>query len=202
MKLINQTSPEYSGWTLGNSSLTVYDFGCAVASSSMATDKDFLSIIDNPDNFNSQGLIIWDKIAPIKDRRWYSAAPANLPVIVDYLNRGYRVIFETRFNKNEAMQHFVCAINTNAQGNDFEIADPIDGKKRWFSEKYGEPTRWIYQIVVFDKLVDENKTVTISQKEYDELKKNELALEGVLLTSQNLKASIRQSIDILNKQLG
>lgn len=207
MKLINQTSSEYAGWTLGNSSSSVSRFGCAVASASMALDMDFKSIVDDPNHFVNSDLIVWESLATVKDRQWFYQNPADIELIKKYLSQGYRVICETRFNQNEDLMHFVCAIGF--EGDKIKIADPIDGTIKWFNDAYGFPARWIYQIVVYEKsFPPENGDALAAcladrlkfwQERDTEIKKNE-QLNLTISTLNTEIANKSQDIEFLKAQ--
>jgi len=179
MQLINQRDPKYAGWTLGSSSLSVNSYGCAASSAAMALDMDLLTLIDNNDFFTKPGhpqgagLILWENIHTLKDRESFSEYPADLPKIAGYIHDGYPVILETRFDETESLMHFVLAIGVSDDGRDFLINDPWGGEQVWFSAKYGDPSRWIYQMIVYDKKTIQTEAnpeqIPVDKKQFEAL---------------------------------
>lgn len=182
MKLINQTSQEYAGWTLGNSDTTVYSAGCTSCAIAISLDIPLLDIVNEPKHYvdntgsviggKASDLILWGSfdVKYIYLQKYYQS-PADITLLKKYLSEGYRPILETRFNKNEGLPHFVCAISY--EGEKIKVCDPIDGTIKWFNDAYGEPSRWIYQMVVYDKKYvgkpTENSTMISISKETFEM---------------------------------
>ena len=144
MKLLSQKNPLWASVKLGQSNLTIGNYGCLITSISMAlswyVETFKLGKWKDPEwmaknlKFTMGGLFIWksldDSELPIKFvYRYYSRNDAKC---LEILKSTYNVcILRVVLN---GYQHWVFLINNTKKG--FVIADPIDGKIRYLSEKY------------------------------------------------------------------
>ena len=85
-----------------------------------------------------------------------SVEPAPLDKIDDILNSKRIPLVRVDFNPatSKLDEHWVAIIGKNEVG-DYLIYDPIDGTEQWFQNRYKDPARYIFKIVVYDGPIKE-----------------------------------------------
>lgn len=200
MNIIWQQDPKYADWTLGSTQWLVSRYGCAVCCVAMALDESLLDIVNTNIGFNSNGFIIWENFGTVKKRLFYDDRPVDMNEIASWIKQGYRVILDTRFGEQDTLdaEHFVLATEARSDNQDVLIADPWYGDSVWFSSRYGEPTRWIYQIIVYEKKYD----VVSAPDEMMQISKQQFSdLITKLDTQEKLIEQQKSSISTLEKQI-
>lgn len=166
----SQLDSDWSGDYLGLTKRSIRQDGCALTSCAMVLTHYGMEM--DPRELNRelgergyvyvwvQGVqyarIKWDHVASVgnldysRERYFdWSDSPADLGVVNKYLDAGYPVIVETRWNHNEDYTHWV--VLTGRDGAIYYMNDPMDASPTTstFNSKYGDPARWIYKAVVF-----------------------------------------------------
>lgn len=148
MKHLSQLNPQFSGTFIGNTSLRIGRFGCALCCLSMTSDlfgcyKSPAEIARMLPLFNAQGELIWSQIAPafnkkiqfdkrIGDKNHSVRNDAEIKKSI--LDSPKTVVWLNVANHS----HWVFA--TDVAGNDYRIIDPLDGQPKFAVKTYGNIT--------------------------------------------------------------
>lgn len=175
-----QRDGKWGSLTLGSSGLSVASYGCTSVCCAACLGTDPATFIDKMNNnagYTPGGLLIWQVAANLFNgsvsRQDWSENPSDLDWIKNFLQKGYPVIFETRFPGNyddnerskASHMHFVVCV-----ADDFTINDPWFNDQVKFTDRYGDPARWIYSAVCFNKIVGSSQNqVTLDGDKFSEL---------------------------------
>lgn len=130
---------------------TIGQHGCAVTC--IAMEHTFFRGYMDPRAMNSwmkqhngfwYNLVNFGAAPGFAGSRDYSRSAADLGYINSLLDRGYLVIAMTYFPPSRTITHFVLI--TGHSGNTYAINDPWTGDRTTFNARFGDPSRWIYNI--------------------------------------------------------
>ncbi len=154
-----QTDKRWKSTTFSASKLTIERWGCAICS--IANLLNFYKKTDTPDvlakklEFTPDGAVKWASVSknyPDIQFKLYtdcSAVSAPLDKIDAFLAQDIPVIVATRMGIGRKQEHWV--ILWKKWAGEYLCSDPLNGEI-FFKDKYGDPKRWIYKIVVYNKI--------------------------------------------------
>ena len=152
-----QKDPRWSNKLLGNSYLTIGNYGCLLTCFSMIAEV-------TPDIFNNRlkavggftgANIYWQMVEVAYPNLKYLRAidcyytPAPLDIIDSYLNQNISVLVHVDGNPATPQidQHWIQIVGK--VGNDYLANDPLTGKRINFTDVYNDPARWIFRVRVY-----------------------------------------------------
>lgn len=147
-KIYSQKASAWKNVKIGNSNLTLGDFGCLVSDLSMiaryyeqdVNPKELNAKLRELGGFDSEGCYYWgslSKLFPkIKEnykRTDYKLNDSDIDSIKNYISNGYPVMLWIDYNPKTVANnmHWVIAVDYDSNDEDnFTIIDPIDGQMR------------------------------------------------------------------------
>jgi len=188
----SQTDVKWGNDILGfntSNKYNLYNYGCLVTCLAMVltyyTNDDILPNEVNTElkkikGFVQGGLYVWGslgkKYSYLDEVITWTPNPLNptdCQNIYDNIDKGSPVILQVDINPSTGINetHYVVAIGYKKDKKDFFIADPIDGKKRWLSEKYfGEYVKGakysVYQYILYNYSKPPESPQKITQSDF------------------------------------
>jgi len=181
-----QNLTEYKNIKFSGANLSLYDKGCCVVA--LTNLCNFFGKKIDPIKlselleFTNEGNVIWNsltKIYPTIKFVWrydWSNTDARLDIINDLLKQRNPLIVSTMTGKNRRIEHFLNL--WEEKNGDYVCSCPLKGGIN-FKEVYGDPTRWIYKVILYE------------YEEKDLLDRIKVSLEQALNFWENLGISLK-----------
>lgn len=138
MQLICQRDPKWSSVKLGSSGMTVGNYGCTISCVSMSSSwagcfKDPLFLARHL-SFTSAGLLIWSSIASVLCLKFVWRGYTYDQKKIDEALKGATT---TCLLNVDYKKHWVLGIYRVPFTNKYWVADPWDGKRKFYSGVVG-----------------------------------------------------------------
>lgn len=143
MLYLSQKNPTWKDVRIGNTSLTLENWGCLITCLSMLSSyfgcyMTPAQIARYPGAFNSNGEFIWARLVEMFKGKikfeWRQYSRDDVRIRASLLSSPHTAVV---LNVNNG-KHWVVCVGVNDQGarKDYFCADPIDGKKAAVSARY------------------------------------------------------------------
>ncbi len=162
----SQLLPENKKITFSKANLSLYDYGCAIMS--LCNLLNFYGKVITPIQlkdqlkFDNNGCVYWASLTEIfkdivfRTKYDWSNEKAKLEIINNYLKNEQPLIVSTMTGKGRKMEHFITL--WAKENNDYVCSCPLKGQIN-FSKVYGDPARWIYKVIVYEKIQDPREKI-------------------------------------------